>query len=137
MLELYQRVFQDVTGKPMMVKIVESSEEMGEAIRKQYQIKYDRLFNRRFDNTKFIQATGEENFISPKDGLEKCLREYLAEPRFRRIPNPAVMDKMAKEKTKMSMLPGKKAKIKYFAVRYLPNYMIRFLESLRKSKKSP
>lgn len=134
-LELYQRVFQDVTGKSMAVKTIESSEEMGEVIRKQYQIKYDRLFDRKFDNAKFIQAAGEENFISPKNGLEKCLREFLVEPKFLRIPNPAVMDKIAKEKTKISMLPSKKEKMKYLAVRYLPNYLIRHLESVLKLKK--
>lgn len=75
-LDLYQRVFQEVTGNPMKVELIDTSEESS------YQIQYDRLFDRTFDNGKITRLMGGIEFVGPKEGLERCLREFLAHPKF-------------------------------------------------------
>jgi nucleoside-diphosphate-sugar epimerase len=42
-----------------------------------YQIEYDRLYNRVFDNTKINQFINTSNFLKPQEGLKKCLNEFL------------------------------------------------------------
>ena len=93
---------------------------------------YDRLFDRRFDNTKFLQAAGECEFESPEIGLERCLREFLENPKFRGNPGFAMMDKLAGERTKLSEIPGIKKKCKYIAGRYLPNSVQRCIKAVLK-----
>ena len=44
------------------------------------QVKYDRLYNRRFDCTKLSRYIDIYSFTSTKDGIEKCLKLYLNSP---------------------------------------------------------
>lgn len=42
------------------------------------QIKYDRMYNRVFDNSKLASVYREElNFMSINEGLRLCIKEYL------------------------------------------------------------
>ena len=123
-LELYQRVLLTMTGKPMKVKYIASSEQMGRAMGRWYQIKYDRLFDRIFDNTKRKQLVGEWNFTAPEAGLERCLREFLSQPEFRDIPSKAQawMDKETGEQTPLTRFNSHKNKLKYMVGRYTPYF---------------
>ncbi len=123
-LAIYKRVFRDVTGKDIKIMYVDDPKQIYEAMGNKYQVIYDRLFDRRFDNTKFLQTVGEYKFESPEIGLEKCLREFLEKPKFKGNPSFAIMDKLAGERTKLSEIQGVKQKCKYFAVRYLPRQII-------------
>lgn len=126
-LELYKRVFHEVTGKTMQVKLIDLSERMGLALGNQYQIKYDRLFDRKFDNSKFRQATGECRFISPQEGLERCMHEFWEEPKFRDIMAKAQswMDKETRESTPLSCFYGYDNKMKYLIGRYTPYFQLK------------
>ena len=44
-----------------------------------YPIRYDRLYDRVFDNSKISRFVDTEKFLKPKDGLKKCLESFLAE----------------------------------------------------------
>ena len=92
----------------------------------------DRLFDRRFDNTKFLQATGAYAFESPETGLDRCLREFLEKPDFRVNRQFAEMDRMTGERLELSKIPGTKQKCKYLALRYLPKDMIYDLRGILK-----
>lgn len=126
-LELYTRVFQEVTGRTMRVKLIDSSERMGLAIGSQYQIQYDRLFDRKFDNSKWMRITGEYKFTSPQEGLERCLRAFLNHPEFRVITMQAQawMDKETGERTPLAQFSGYKNKMKYIIGRYTPYFAIK------------
>ena len=131
-LAIYKKVFNEVTGKKLKIKYADDPKPIYEAMGNKYQVIYDRLFDRRFDNTKFLQAVGEFEFVSLKSGLEKCLTEFLNDPVFRFVPSNAFMDKLAGEKTRLSEISGMKKKCKYLAVRYLPMKVILFIKACKR-----
>lgn len=131
-LAIYKEVFKDVTGKDIEIKYVDDPKPIYDAQNNKYQVIYDRLFDRRFDNAKFLQAVGECVFESPEMGLERCLREFLEHPSFKSTPSIAVMDKLAGERTKLSEISGIKQKFKYLAVRYLPSRTVSFIKAIIK-----
>ena len=120
-LAIYKRVFKDVTCKEIKIKYVDDPKPIYDVMGNKYQVIYDRLFDRRYDNTKFRQAVGKYEFELPEIGVERCLREFLEKPKFRGNPGFAMMDKLAGERTKLSEIPGAMKKCKYLAGRYLPN----------------
>ena len=126
---LYKMVFSKVTGRDIKTKYVDDAREI---LGNNYQVIYDRLFDRRFDNTKFLSAVGDCDFKSPHIGLEKCLREFLEKPTFRATSSFAVMDKLAGERTKLSEISGVKQKCKYLAIRYLPKGVIHCIKAVLK-----
>lgn len=133
-LELYQRVFYEVTGSVMKVKMVDTSVRMGEAMGNHYQIKYDRLFDRMFDNEKITRLIGGINFVPTKDGLERCLRKFLEAPRFRNISITKLvwMDKETGEKTRLAYITSSKSKIKYVLFRYVPENLLYRMKAIKK-----
>ena len=126
-LTIYRIVFKDVTGKEIKIKYADDPKPIYDIMGNKYQVIYDRLFDRRFDNTKFLQAAGGCKFESPETGLEKCLREFLEKPTFRETPLKAFayMDKITGERTSMSSFLGIKCKIKYAIGRYTPYFKIK------------
>lgn len=131
-LSIYKRVFKDVTGKEIKIMYVDDPKPCYKAMGNKYQVIYDRLFNRRFDTTKFLQAVGECEFEAPEIGLERCLREFLEKPIFITTSSLAVMDKLAGERTRLSEISGIKKKCKYLAVRYFPKSVIHCIKALLK-----
>jgi nucleoside-diphosphate-sugar epimerase len=49
---------------------------------KKYQIIYDRLFDRSFDNSKITKYADTDSFVKLETGLKNCLEEFLRNPRF-------------------------------------------------------
>ena len=45
-----------------------------------YQYENDRLYGRCFDSSKVDKYTGLDSYMPLKEGLEKCLREYMLQP---------------------------------------------------------
>ncbi|KJF43876.1 NAD-dependent epimerase/dehydratase family protein [Draconibacterium sediminis] len=86
-----------------------------------YQIKYDRLFNRSFDNNKIKKFTNTDNFLPPEIGLSICLKSFLNNPKFKNINwrMEAKRDKLSKEKTPLHEIKTLKHKIVYLIYRYL------------------
>lgn len=87
-----------------------------------YQIKYDRLFNRRFDNSKILKVIGNKKFTPTKKGLERCLSQFIKNPNFKHInwKTEALKDKQTNEKTPLKEIAGFKNKVKYLLCRYFP-----------------
>lgn len=74
-LAVYKRVFKDVTGKEIKIKYVDDLKPIYEVMNNKYQVIYDRLLDRKFDNSKFLQVVDKCEFETPEKGLEECLRE--------------------------------------------------------------
>ena len=128
-IELYQRVFFEVTGEQMKVKFINSVQQMRKDLFNQYQIKYDRMLDRKFDNSRIMNlADNSLSFVSPKDGLEKCFREFLKNSSFRYLPSSkmtAWMDMVVKEKTPLKNFPNWEKCVKYIIGRYTPYFKLK------------
>lgn len=86
-----------------------------------YQVVYDRLFNREFDNSKISQYIDTDTFIETSDGLQSCLESFLEKPYFTNINwvEMAKMDRLAGERTAFNEISGIRAKLRYLKYRYL------------------
>jgi len=86
----------------------------------EYQVLYDRLFDRYFDNSKIAQYIEVDNFMNIKEGLNKCIESFLKNPQFNQIDwrRQARMDKACNEKTSLFEIQGIKQKLKYLFFRY-------------------
>lgn len=49
-----------------------------------YQVLYDRMYDRRFDNSKICSVISRQ-FLRPENGLKTSLEEFLRQPRFKQI----------------------------------------------------
>lgn len=87
-----------------------------------YQIRYDRFFDRRFDDSKIARFADVNTFLPTLVGLEKCLNAFLDAPRFRAVNwvLEARKDRLAGERTPLSEISGMKQKIAYVLTRYVP-----------------
>lgn len=101
-----------------------------------YQIRYDRFFNRRFDNSKISAFYDMKTLLPTRVGLEQCLRDFLKSPQFRSVnwAREAEADKLAGERTPLREINGVGARILYVLSRYVPAGMF-LAKALRKGKK--
>ncbi|MEY0590087.1 NAD-dependent epimerase/dehydratase family protein [Providencia manganoxydans] len=108
-----------------MVKLVEQDLDSFFAWREgKYQVIYDRLFNRIFNNEKINQFIDTSTFIPPQIGLDTCLQNFLSSKPYSFKPinwqEEALKDKASKESTCLSEISGFKTKIKYCLFKNLP-----------------
>lgn len=94
----------------------------------QYQVCYDRVYNRRFDNHKIHQIATNIQFTDPNEGLKQCLNAFLDKPDFLEInwELEALNDRIVGEWTPLKEIKGIKQVIRYLT------YRIEFLYKLRK-----
>lgn len=87
---------------------------------KEYQIKYDRLFNRQFDNSK-IANYFDDSFTSLDSGLRSSLKAFLSNPKFNNInwKSEALKDKQSKEHASLKEISSFKQKVKYLLYRHI------------------
>lgn len=103
-----------------------------------YQYKYDRLFNRSFDNSKVLNLLNEKyDFVETEAGLTRCLEEFLEEGRtFRQInwKYEAMFDRAANCKAELNEITNLRDRIKYILYRYFPEYefVLKYATRLKK-----
>lgn len=89
-----------------------------------YQITCDRLYDRRFDNSKINQYIDTSDFMRPQDGLAQCLQDFVSakKPSFSGVNwrEEAAKDRLLGERASLSEMPGFKQKLKYFIFRDVP-----------------
>ena len=87
----------------------------------EYQIKYDRLFDRVFDNAKCSEHIDTSSFVRTERGLRSCLEHFLQNPQFRNINwySEALKDRQTKERASLREISGIKQKLRYLHSRYL------------------
>lgn len=118
-LEIYLEVLEEELGSRPKV-IFQDLDEYFSWNPGKYQIIYDRLYDRRFDNTKINRFTNTDEFVKPEDGIRKCLKTFLKNPEFHAInwKSEALKDRITKEKAPLKEISGLKQKIKYLLFRY-------------------
>lgn len=84
-----------------------------------YQLKYDRFYNREFNNEKISQFIDVSTFVEPRDGLKKCLETFISSPKFLSINwnSEALKDRQLGVYTPLSEISNIKQKIKYFLIK--------------------
>lgn len=119
---IYRELIQDKNGHQLRMK--EVSTDIFLKLRPDYliyQLKYDRLYDRDFDTTKETEFADADKFLTPKEGLSRCLAEFLKEPHWRGINwvFEAKKDKVTHERTPLSEIVGFRNRIKYLINRYI------------------
>lgn len=124
-LKLYIDTILDITGKKPKVVMLENSKIIGDICHNHYQIKYDRLFDRKFDNKKIVSFNKDISFEDTRVVLRKCLTSFLNSNRPFLGTDwrlEGALDRICNEKSKVMSIKGHKNKIKYFVYRYLKYY---------------
>lgn len=76
-LELYLDVLENITGKRYPIYVSDYFPKVEECFEGGYNTKYDRLFNRSFDNTKARRLCGDIEYTPMKEGLASALQEFI------------------------------------------------------------
>lgn len=122
-LKIYLKVIEQEIGYNPKVCWINDSKVLFKET--SYQLIYDRLFDRKFDNAKINNLSNcRDNYIGIQEGLTKCLSDFLNGSRnFRYIDwkNEAKFDRITGDKSKIKEISGFKNKIKYIVFRYIVN----------------
>lgn len=112
--EIYSSVIKEKTGINSRVKYLDNCDSLCR-VWGQYQIRYDRMYNREFDSSKLIDIIGPFEFTDVKKGLTKSLEEFLDNPVWRSTNTNYELwsDVHTGDWTKLSKIPGKRMKMKY------------------------
>lgn len=119
-LSMYLDAIERETGKRLKVKYVLDSKGL-ESVWNKWQIRYDRLYDRMFNNTKIENAIGPFAYHSAMDTVNLCIKGFLKEPKYNWfIPAyEAWCDRQCGEWTPLKEIPGKRAKLSYLKHRIL------------------
>lgn len=119
-LNIYLDVLEQKTSKHPNVLLTDASLNLQYDWGK-YQVKYDRLFNRTFDNSKIGKFIDTDCFMKPQEGLRTCLEQFVKHPLFRGIDYGAEgrHDRLTQERMSLREIDTLKHKVKYILYRYL------------------
>lgn len=136
--EVYKAILEKRLGRRIKVVYVKSSLNLSKSLGNYYQVKYARGINRCFSNKKLKFLIGDISFIPMKDGLEKCVSDFLNDVRFQTIDwkRQACYDKISSELTALKNIPTKKAVLSYLCYRYMPGWLLRKLYGLKQLLKN-
>lgn len=112
-LEIYLDALEHYTGARPKVKMLgEWKPFLGG---NQYQVKWDRLYNRTFDNSKINKFIDTSSFKPIRESLFNCVSSFLSEPQYKPIrwDYEARKDILTGEKACMKEISGVRQKIKY------------------------
>ena len=87
-----------------------------------YQLIYDREFNRKFNNNKLKNLIPDYTFSNYSEHLGKCLKSFSSDPQYsynKVWEWEALQDRLTKRKTSIFCIPTLKSKIKYVLIRYI------------------
>lgn len=119
-LSFYCEKIEEITGKTIKVKLIPSSAGLM-SVWNQWQIKYDRLFDRTFDNSKIENVRGKYTYKPTFEGLGDCLEKFISNPKWlgMNVVYEAWCDRQCGEWTPLHEIPGKRAKLSYLKHRFL------------------
>ena len=118
--EFYVSEIQKITEKKINVVYPENSEGL-QRVWNPWQIKYDRLYDRTFDNTKIESVIGNFEFQPTFSGLSKCLKDCCDSPRWLSMNwgYEAWCDRQSKELTSIFKIKGFRNMAGYVKRRFL------------------
>lgn len=138
--EVYMEVLEEKIGRGVEIYEPETSKVLSGVMGNTAQIKYDRTYDRVFDNSKLITACGKGfDFIQMQEGFKQCLSDYLNLPETQKINMYnsvfyAWIDKSIGKKCSPKDIEGSKDKLKYFGYYYAPHLMTTLRKTIRTIK---
>jgi nucleoside-diphosphate-sugar epimerase len=125
-LNIYLSEIEKLTGRKPKVKFIEEPLEYKMPDSK-YVIKYDRRFDRSFNNEKITSICNDFVFTKTEDGLRKCIADFIAHPSFHPINflYEAKHDRITHEITSLKEITGFKPKVSYLLCRFTPYFEIK------------
>ena len=119
-LDFYCDKIEEITGKRPKVNLVENSNGL-KTVWNKWQIRYDRLYDREFNNTKIETVRGKYNYKPTFEGLGECLEEFISNPVWLSMNAryEAWCDRQCGEWTPLKDISGKRAKLSYLKHRIL------------------
>lgn len=136
-LQLYLSVIEEKTGIRPKVIYIKDSKWLSFIMGNNYQVQYDRCFDRLFDNSKVRALVECTQFISPKEGLRDCLKQFLESPSFREGIGvhswivEGYMDRITGERASLNEITSTGDKLKYLLFRYAPFPIVICLKKIR------
>ena len=123
-LEIYLETIEKETKRRPKIYWFDTYDEIARIVKNRPQNKYDRMYNRIFNNAKIediCRMQNLEGYMSIEDGLKKCLSDGLRKQDLYNRPwrVEGNFDRITGEKTKCKDIPGWKNKIRYFLGYYL------------------
>jgi nucleoside-diphosphate-sugar epimerase len=117
-LEIYESVLTSQLDTEPLIKL-QSIEQFEQWHSATYQVKYDRLYDRRFDNSKIAKYIDINSFVDVHIELKKCIEQFLKKPYFFSINwrAEAIKDRQFGSRASLSEIDGLKQKVKYFIYR--------------------
>ncbi len=118
-LDIYLEAIEQRTGIRPDVIMPEDSRQL-QKVWNPAQIRYDRLYDRRFDGIKLEAVCGKIRFKSLRSGLAECLNAFLDYPEWSGMNwrYEAWADRCAGERTPIRDIMGKRNKLRYLKWRY-------------------
>lgn len=116
----YCDIVERETGKRPKIKYVENSIDL-QTVWNKWQIRYDRLYDRTFCNSKIEDAIGECSYRPTFEGVDECLTNFLKKPIWRDMNwrYEAWCDKQTGEWPKFAEIKGIRMKIRYLKWRII------------------
>lgn len=127
-LTIYASSIKQVTGKEIKVRYVEDWMSLSQNMGTYYQAKYARAISREFSSDKLFEIIGEMEFVSPEEGLTKCIQKFIADGcRFQSMNwrSEAAVDRITRENS-LREFQGIKPRVGYTIARYFP-FLIKML----------
>lgn len=118
-LGVYLQVLEKHLGKRPKVMLL-GLNDFSRCKSAEYQVKYDRLFDRVFDSSKIAKLVDLNSFRSTEQGLVHCLEEFLEKPEFLAIDwrSEAIKDRYSGEIASLKEFSYWKQKIEYLIYRF-------------------
>ena len=112
-----REVFAHVTGRELRIEYVNTALDMTT------QVKYDRLYDRVFDNSKIKSLVPEFKPVSVREGLTRCLSEFVRDKHpFRGLDVlwEVRMDRMTGSHSFLCEGFSRRDRVRYLVWRYCP-----------------
>ncbi len=122
-LSVYLNVLEEKTGRRPEVHYLSDPQKLSTVMGNVYQVKYDRMSDRIFDNRKAAALINEEiGYTRPEDGLRACLEGLLDHMEMGRIDwaSQGYMDRITGEMAAMEEISGSRERMRYLLYRFAP-----------------
>ncbi|WP_165157864.1 NAD-dependent epimerase/dehydratase family protein [Parabacteroides sp. ZJ-118] len=130
--DIYVRTIEECTG--IRPKVVYTGACLNLSFKRtQYQVRYCRLFDRKFDNRKILSVVPDLKFSDVRTSLHRCLCALINSRDFKPIGwgNEALLDRVSGEFTPMREIGGFKRYMVYLLLRKLPFGCVKYIMNHR------
>lgn len=122
-LKIYIEKIQDLTGRKVKIKLTKDIDRLGTLLGAHNQIKYDRMYDRFFNNKKVCEYTGIYEHTDINSTISECIFEFLESgEHYRNIvwSLEGYMDRLSGEWEPINKIDNMKHRATYLVYRILP-----------------